>query len=291
MKPEKQNQAGTLYVVATPIGNLADFSRRAEQILRQVDLIAAEDTRHIKMLLQHYGISTPVISLHQHNEEKQAPRLIQMLQQGQTIALVSDAGTPLLSDPGMPLVKLARENNLTVSPVPGACALIAALSVAGLPMNRFVFEGFLPRTHSARKQFFTEKLTESSTWAFYESSHRILSCLQDMAEVIADEREVVLARELTKLHETVIKGSVKQILAQVEEDANMRKGEFVVIVVGVKESKNKEDITDDEKKVLQILLKECPLKTAVAMAVELTGQRKKRLYQAALDMAKQQDES
>ncbi len=291
MKPEKQNQVGKLYVVATPIGNLADFSHRAEEILRQVDLIAAEDTRHIKMLLQHYGISKPVISLHQHNEEKQAPRLIQMLQQGQTIALVSDAGTPLLSDPGMPLVKLAREHDLPVSPVPGACALIAALSVAGLPMNRFTFEGFLPRTHSARKQFFTEKLTECSTWAFYESSHRILSCLQDMAEVIEDDREVVLARELTKLHETIIKWPIKKILAQVEEDANMRKGEFVVIVEGVKESKNQEGITDDEKKVLQILLKECPLKTAVAMAVELTGQRKKCLYQAALDMAQQQDES
>ncbi len=196
---------GKLYVVATPIGNLADFSFRAIEVLKQVDCIAAEDTRHVRMLLQHYGITNKLMSLHQQNEERLIPALLDKLHQGLSIALVSDAGTPLISDPGMPLVRAIKAAHIDVSPIPGACALIAALSVSGLPLNRFEFEGFLPRTSSARKTFFSSKLDCSNTWAFYEASHRILACLQDLLDIFPAEREVVIAREITKLHENILK--------------------------------------------------------------------------------------
>ncbi|MCL7420458.1 MAG: 16S rRNA (cytidine(1402)-2'-O)-methyltransferase [Methylobacter sp.] len=275
---------GKLYVVATPIGNLADISFRAVEILKQVDLIAAEDTRHVRMLLQHYGISNKVISLHQHNEETVSAGLLEKLKKGRSIALVSDAGTPLLSDPGMPLVRMVKDAGLDVSPVPGACALIAALSAAGLPVTRFSFEGFLPRTSSARQAFFREKLMCPITWVFYESSHRILATLKDMAEVLPLDRQIVIARELTKLHETIVKTNLSSALELVESDDNMRKGEFVVIVDGAIINKNEQVITQEQHKVLSVLLRECSIKTAVAMAVEITGVRKKLLYQAALDM-------
>lgn len=275
---------GKLYVVATPIGNLADISFRAVEILKQVDLIAAEDTRHVRMLLQHYGISNKVVSLHQHNEETVSVGLLEKLKMGLSVALVSDAGTPLLSDPGMPLVRMVKDAGLDVSPVPGACALIAALSAAGLPVTRFSFEGFLPRTSSARQTFFREKLMCPITWVFYESSHRILATLRDMVEVLPLDRQIVIARELTKLHETIVKTNLGSALELVESDDNMRKGEFVVIVDGAIIDKNEQVITQEQRKVLSILLRECSIKTAVAMAVEITGVRKKLLYQAALDM-------
>ena len=278
------SECGKLYVVATPIGNLADMSFRAVEILKQVDLIAAEDTRHVRMLLQHYGISNRVVSLHQHNEEKASSGLLEKLRQGQSIALVSDAGTPLLSDPGMPLVRMVKDAGLEVSPVPGACALIAALSAAGLPVTRFSFEGFLPRTSSARKAFFSEKLNYPSTWVFYESSHRILDSLKDMAQVLRLDRQIVIARELTKLHETIVKTSLGSALVLVEQDDNMRKGEFVVIVDGAKVVKNEQSISPEHEKLLAVLLRECSIKTAVAMAADITGVRKKLLYQAALAM-------
>lgn len=280
------SQCGKLYVVATPIGNLADMSFRAVETLKQVDLIAAEDTRHVKMLLQHYGIVNKLVSLHQHNEDKASSVMLEKLQSGLSIALVCDAGTPLLSDPGMPLVKRVKEAGLDVVPIPGACALIAALSAAGLPVTQFSFEGFAPRTSSARKAFFTEKAASPITWIFYESSHRILASLQDMAAVLPPEREIVIAREITKLHETIVKTSLARALDLVEHDENMRKGEFVVMVSGAVVDKNEQDITPEQQKILGILLKECSIKTAVAMAVEITGARKKVLYQAALAMAK-----
>ena len=273
---------GKLYVVATPIGNLADFSYRAVEILKKVDLIAAEDTRHVKMLLQHYAINNKVISLHQHNEEKAAPGLVDKIKQGQSIALVSDAGTPLLSDPGMPLVKLAKQEGVEVSPIPGACALIAALSVSGLPVTRFTFEGFLPRTSSARKAFFTSRKNETATWVYYESSHRILASLEDLLEIISGDRRIVVARELTKLYETVVNDSLDHVLEQVKNDANMQKGEFVVLVEGAVIEKKNASITEEQQRILTVLLKECSIKSAVAMAVEITGARKKVLYQAAL---------
>lgn len=276
--------SGKLYVVATPIGNLADFSFRAVEVLKQVDLIAAEDTRHVKMLLQHYGINKPLISLHQHNEDHASQGLVDKMHSGQSIALVSDAGTPLLSDPGLPLVKLAKQADIEVTPIPGACALIAALSVSGLPITRFTFEGFLPRTSSARKSFFQEKLSDATTWAFYESSHRIQAALEDMAGIFPAEHEIVIAREITKLHETILKASLAEALHQVQSNENMRKGEFVVIVAGRKIETDEQSLNEEQLKILRLLLAECSIKTAVALATEITGQRKKLLYQAALEL-------
>jgi len=278
------NEYGKLYVVATPIGNLADMSFRAIDTLKQVDLIAAEDTRHVKMLLQHYGIHNKLIALHQHNEDSASISLVEKIRQGQSIALVSDAGTPLLSDPGLPLVKMAKEAGLDVIPIPGACALIAALSAAGLPISQFTFEGFIPRTSSARKTFFNNKLNCTTTWVFYESCHRILATLQDMIAVIPPDREIVIARELTKMHETIVKGTLENLLTRVEQDENMRKGEFVVIVDGAAVEEPQTAITIEQKRILEMLLKECSTKTAATLAAEITGVRKKILYQAALDM-------
>ena len=280
---------GKLYVVATPIGNLADMTFRAVEVLKKVDLVAAEDTRHVKMLLQHYGITNKLVSLHQHNEDKAALVLLEKLREGQSIALVSDAGTPLLSDPGMPLVKMVKEAGLDVVPIPGACALITALSAAGLPVTQFSFEGFLPRTSSARKAFFSERLQAKKTWIFYESCHRILATLQDMAEILPLDRQIVLARELTKLHETIVKTSLGDALLLVTQNDNMRKGEFVVIVDGAIEDKKEQIVTPEQEKILTILLRECSIKTAVALAVEITGVRKKLLYQAALQFEKEKE--
>jgi len=283
------NCYGKLYVVATPIGNLADMTFRAVEVLKKVDLIAAEDTRHVKMLLQHYGITNKLVSLHQYNEDKASSVLLEKLRAGQSIALVSDAGTPLLSDPGMPLVKMVKDAGLDVVPIPGACALIAALSAAGLPVTQFSFEGFLPRTSSARKTFFSERVMAPKTWIFYESCHRILASLQDMAEILPLDRQIVIARELTKLHETIVKTSLGSALELVEQNDNMRKGEFVVIVDGAVADKNEQMITPEQKKLLQVLLQECSIKTAVAMAVEITGVRKKLLYQVALIINKEKE--
>ncbi|CAG1021467.1 partial Ribosomal RNA small subunit methyltransferase I, partial [Patescibacteria group bacterium] len=228
--------SGRLYIVATPIGNLADISFRAIATLKEVDFILAEDTRHVRPLLQHYGIHQTVHSLHQHNEHKASGFFLEKLQAGQNIALVSDAGTPLISDPGMPLVKLAKEAGITVIPIPGACALIAALSASGLPVTEFSFLGFLPRTSSARKAIFEEKSLDTNTWAFYEASHRILHTVKDMAAVLPLNRDIVIAREITKLHETIVKTTVENVVSLVRDDNNMQKGEFVVIVSGAEES-------------------------------------------------------
>lgn len=279
--------SGKLYVVATPIGNLADISFRALETLRQVDLIAAEDTRHAGVLLEHYGINRKITSFHQHNEEKISENLIQKMKEGLSIALVSDAGTPLLSDPGLPLVRQAKETGIPVVPIPGACALIAALSASGLPLSSFTFEGFLPRTPSARKAFFTGKRSVESTWVFYESSHRIQAALEDMLEILEADRQIVIARELTKLHETIVKTGLAEAVELVKQDSNMRKGEFVVIVAGAARiSRDEEKLTPEHAKILVALLRKCTTKTAVELAVEITGVRKKLLYQAALDLEK-----
>lgn len=281
-------QSGQLYVVATPIGNLADFTYRAAEILTTVDCIAAEDTRHIKKLLQHYAINKRLLSLHQHNEENATNGLVQLLQQGQSIALVSDAGTPLISDPGLLLVIKAQELGIRVTPIPGPCALITALSTAGLPLSRFVFEGFPPRTESTRRTFFTERRHASSTWVFYESSHRILACLEDMLAVFPADTCLVIARELTKVHETIVKDTLANIHARVRDDADMRKGEFVVIVAGAKQSRQIDAIDSETEKILAVLLTECSTKTAASLASQITGIGKKKLYQAALDILRRQ---
>lgn len=280
--------AGKLYVVATPIGNLADITFRAVETLKTVDLIAAEDTRHVKMLLQHYGISNKVIALHQHNEEKAAAEIIEKLQSGLSIALVSDAGTPLISDPGMPVVKAVHNANLTVVPIVGACALIAALSAAGVAITPFTFEGFVPRTSSARKSFFDERANISTTWVFYESCHRILDCLQDMATVLPAERSILIARELTKLHETIVKLPLIEMVELIENDVNMRKGEFVVIVEGAEKIDVSDNtVTPEQERILKLLLAECSVKKAVDLTVEITGCKKKPIYQAALSLTSQ----
>ncbi|WP_374087701.1 16S rRNA (cytidine(1402)-2'-O)-methyltransferase [Methylomicrobium lacus] len=276
------SECGKLYVVATPIGNLGDISYRAVETLRRVDLIAAEDTRHIKTLLQHYGINQKVISLHQHNEERASADLLEKLRAGLSIALVSDAGTPLVSDPGMPLVRMVRDAGIEVSPLPGACALIAALSAAGLPTARFTFEGFAPRTSAERKSFFKAKAASPDTWIFYESCHRVLASLRDMGEVLPKDRQIVIARELTKLHETIVKTTLAEAQALVETDPNMQKGEFVIIVEGAPKEDLRAEISAEQQRVLEILLQDCSVSTAVALAVEITGARKKALYQAAL---------
>jgi len=281
--------SGKLYVVATPIGNLADFSLRAIETLKQVDLIAAEDTRHAKQLLLHYGINKPMQSLHQHNETQISQGLVDKMLAGLSIALVSDAGTPLISDPGLPLVQQAHKAGISVSPLPGACALIAALSASGMPVSRFSFEGFLPRTASARQQFFSDKLRDASTWAFYESCHRIQAALEDMAAIFPAEHEIALAREITKLHETLIKAPLAEVLRRVQQDDNMRKGEFVVIVAGNPIDADGDDSSAEALRILKLLLKECSIKTAVALATEITGQRKKKLYQTALALQAEQD--
>lgn len=285
------NEYGKLYVVATPIGNLGDISYRAVELLKQVDLIAAEDTRHVKTLLQHYGIQQKIVSLHQHNEERAAADLLEKLRAGLSIALVSDAGTPLVSDPGMPLVRMVKDAGIEVSPLPGACALIAALSAAGLPTARFAFEGFAPRGGAERRAFFQAKADVPETWIFYESCHRVLASMRDLSEALPPERQVVIARELTKLHETIVKTTVAAAPGLVESDPNMQKGEFVIVVEGAPKTADQTEISAEESRVLGILLRECSVKTAASLAAMITGGRKKALYQAALAMDLREMES
>jgi len=283
------NLDNRLYIVATPIGNLQDFSYRAVEVLRSVDWIAAEDTRRARLLLQHYGIQNKLVSVHDHNEAFKAPELIKKLVSGMSGALISDAGTPLISDPGLPLVRLAKEAGVKVSPIPGACALVAALSVSGVAVSGFSFEGFLGRTSASRRAFFTEKLADTRTWVFYESSHRILACLKDLAATLPDNRKIAVAREMTKIYETVLYAPVSEVLREVEDNENMRKGEFVVIVEGCALKKVSE-VSAEQLRVLTILLKTQTVKGAVALAVEITEGSKKLLYREALRIMKEQRE-
>ena len=266
----------TLYVVATPIGNLADLSPRAQEVLRSVAAICTEDTRHTGQLLSHFGISRPLVALHDHNEEAMAERVVARLLGGESMAVVSDAGTPLVSDPGFRLVRAARAAGVKVSPVPGACAAIAALSVAGLPSDRFVFEGFLPAKAAARRERLQRLAGETGTLVFYESSHRIAESLADMAAAFGDERPAVVARELTTLFETVLDGTLAQLRAAVEADDNQRKGEFVVMVQGAADD---EAAKIAEGRRLHARLKEyLPPSTAAKLAAELSGAPRKLLY-------------
>ncbi len=266
----------TLYVVATPIGNLADLSPRAQEVLRSVAAICAEDTRHTGQLLSHFGISKPLVALHDHNEEAMAQRVVARLQAGESLAVVSDAGTPLVSDPGFRLVRAARAAGIKVSPVPGACAAIAALSVAGLPSDRFVFEGFLPAKAAARRDRLQRLASETGTLVFYESSHRIAESLADMAMAFGAERPAVVARELTKLFETVLDGSLAQLLATVQADDNQRKGEFVVMVQGAGDDEAAK--VAEGRRLYARLNEHLPPSTAAKLAAELSGAPRKALY-------------
>ena len=271
-------RSGTLFVVATPIGNLGDFSARGREVLASVAAICAEDTRRSSQLLAHYGISTPLLALHEHNEDAIAQRIVTRLLAGDSLALVSDAGTPLVSDPGFRLVKAAREAGIAVSPIPGASALIAALSVAGLPSDRFIFEGFLPAKPKARREHLQSLAAEPRTLIFYESSHRIEEALDDAVAAFGADRPAVMARELTKLFETVLDGTLAQLSERVRADPDQRKGEFVLLVQGAGEDA---DAKVAEGLRLYAKLKEhLPPSTAAKVAAELSGAPRKSLYGA-----------
>jgi len=266
----------TLHVVATPIGNLSDLTPRALETLRAVDAICAEDTRRTGQLLSHFGVSTPLVALHEHNEEAIAARIVSRLQDGQSLALVSDAGTPLVSDPGYRLVRAVRAAGIKVSPVPGACAAIAALSVAGLPSDRFVFEGFLPAKASARREHLRALVAEPRTLVFYESAHRIAESLADLVAAFGPGRPAAIARELTKLFETVLDGSLATLLQRVETDDNQRKGEFVVMVQGAGDDADAQLV--EGRRVHALLKEHLPPSTAAKLAAEITGAPRKALY-------------
>lgn len=266
-----------LYVVATPIGNLEDMSPRAVRVLSEVALILAEDTRHSRPLLNHFGINTPMQALHEHNESQMAPVLCERIRAGESMALISDAGTPLVSDPGYVLVRTAHEMSLQVSPIPGPTASMAALSAAGLPSNRFVFEGFLPAKASKRRQALEALLDETRTLIFYEAPHRIVACLQDMTEIFGGDRLACIARELTKRFETVRQGDLAALSALVETDENQQKGEFVVMVAGAEPRKSDEESVSLDK-LIDVLLTELSPKQTASLAAKITGMRRNDVY-------------
>lgn len=270
----------TLYIVATPIGNLEDITLRAINTLKQVDLIAAEDTRHSGLLLQHLAIKAKLFALHDHNEQEKSQLLIEKLKSGLSIALISDAGTPLINDPGYHLVKACRENNINVVPIPGACAAIAALSASGLPSDKFSYEGFLPAKTKARQDYLTTLLDEPRTMIFYESTHRLLDTLQDMQTIWGSDKQIVLAKELTKTWETIVNFSILDLINWLQEDSNRQKGEFVLIVEG--NNKTADEIDPKAINTLKLLLKELPLKKAAAITAEIYGLKKNQLYQLGL---------
>ncbi|HEX3123330.1 MAG TPA: 16S rRNA (cytidine(1402)-2'-O)-methyltransferase [Rhodanobacteraceae bacterium] len=274
-----QHAPGKLWIVATPIGNLDDLSARAQAILRQADLIAAEDTRHSAALLQHYAIATRRVALHEHNEREASADLVQRMRDGAQIALISDAGTPLVSDPGFRLVRAAREAGIVVSPVPGACAAIAALSAAGLPSDRFVFEGFLPAKPAARRTRLQALRGETRTLIFYESSHRIVEALDDLAGVFGGDRHAVVARELTKLFETMLDDSLAGLAARIKADANQQRGEFVILVAGAGEEADAARLAEG-RRVFELLRREMPPGKAAKLAAEITGAARNALYRA-----------
>ncbi|WP_416306185.1 16S rRNA (cytidine(1402)-2'-O)-methyltransferase [Neptunicella sp. SCSIO 80796] len=275
--------SGKLYIVATPIGNLADITHRAVDILQQVDVIAAEDTRHSQKLLQHYQIDTRLISLHDHNESQRARQLIERMQKGLDVALISDAGTPLISDPGYALVNQCRAENLEVIPIPGACAAITAMCAAGLATDRFRFEGFLPVKEQARQQALDLLQEESATCVFYESPRRIVDTIRWVGKVLGDERQLVLAKELTKTFETFRTGTASQIEAWLTEDAVHQKGEFVLLISGYQRDTG--NIPAAAINLLKSLMQELPLKKAAALVASHYELKKNDLYKLGLEIS------
>jgi 16S rRNA (cytidine1402-2'-O)-methyltransferase len=267
---------GTLYVVATPIGNLADLSARAREVLSQADLICAEDTRHTRQMLNALGLDRPLLALHEHNESERVAQVLAQLQAGKALALVSDAGTPLISDPGYRLVRELRAAGVTISPIPGPCAAIAALSVAGIASDRFCFEGFLPAKSSARRERLQRLAAEPRTLVFYESAHRIEECLADMRLIFGDAREAVLAREISKLFETILDGDLKVIAEKVAADPNQRKGEFVLVIAGAPEDENAALI--EGRRLYARLAEVMKPSQAAKIAADLSGAPRKALY-------------
>ncbi|UPQ88465.1 16S rRNA (cytidine(1402)-2'-O)-methyltransferase [Vibrio sinaloensis] len=276
------NEVPTLYIVPTPIGNLGDITQRAIEVLNSVDLIAAEDTRHTGKLLSHFNIQTKTFALHDHNEQQKAQVLVDKLLAGHSIALVSDAGTPLISDPGYHLVTQCRQAGVKVVPLPGACAVITALSASGLPSDRFSFEGFLPAKSKGRKDKFLEIAKAERTCVFYESPHRILDSLADMLEILGPEREVVLARELTKTFETIQGMPLGELIEWVKADENQQRGEMALLIHGYRTTAE-DTLPDEATRTLAILTKELPLKKAAAMAAEIYNLKKNALYKWGLE--------
>lgn len=276
-------EKGVVYVVATPIGNLGDITARAREVLAGVDVIAAEDTRHSARLLRHFGIGTACVALHEHNERELCPRLLGRVQGGDAVALISDAGTPLISDPGYHLVRSARAAGIRVIPVPGPSALISALSVSGLPTDRFVFEGFLPSRSAARTKVLESLASESRTMVFFESPRRLVATLGDMALAFGSARPAVLLRELTKLHETIRGDTLGALSEWVEGDPDQRRGECVLVVAGQAPSEAGQDI-GDARRIVRILLTSVSVRQAAQLAAEITGQKKRDLYRLALEL-------
>lgn len=276
-----------LFVVATPIGHLDDMSFRAVEVLKSVAIIAAEDTRQSIQLLRHFNIITPLTACHDHNESQVIHNLVQRLKQGENIALVSDAGTPLISDPGFKLVRAAQENGIRVTPVPGACAAIAALSSVGLPSDRFSFEGFLSSKSSQRLIQLERLKDETQTMIFYEAPHRILACLKDMASIFGAERHIGFAREITKTFETIKKMPLAELIPFVENDHNQQKGEIVLVVAGAATEVDVDQVKLDQ--LLQRLLQDVSVKVAAQLASDLLGVKKKIAYQRALDLTQAVD--
>ncbi|WP_374253862.1 16S rRNA (cytidine(1402)-2'-O)-methyltransferase [Acinetobacter brisouii] len=276
-----------LFVVATPIGHLDDMTFRAIEVLKSVSLIAAEDTRQSAQLLKHFNIETPLTACHDHNEANKIHQLIEKLKNGENLALISDAGTPLISDPGFKLVRAAQEHGIRVTPVPGACAAIAALSAVGLPSDRFSFEGFLPSKSSQRLSQLEKLKDETQTLIFYEAPHRILECVKDMQAVFGADRAVGFAREITKTFETIKKMTLSELVKFIEQDHNQQKGEIVLVVGGATTEKDLSQAKLDEW--LQRLLQDVSVKAAAQIVADLTGIKKKIAYQRALELTQSQD--
>lgn len=283
------NPRGKLFIIATPLGNLGDMTTRAVEVLGSVDGIYAEDTRHSAPLLRHFGINTPYQTLHDHNERELTGALVERLAAGARLAVISDAGTPLISDPGYVLVREAHAAGIVVSPVPGPSSVTAALSVSGLPTDRFIFEGFLPAKGHGRKQRLAALEREPRTLVFFEGPHRFLEMLNDLVEVFGPEREATLARELTKMHETVRKSTLGQLREWVEQDSNQQRGEIVLVVAGC--AKVTDETMAEAERVLKVLAAELPIKQAAALASKLTGASKNALYDMALLWRKEADDA
>ncbi len=273
--------SGTLYVVATPIGNLEDITLRALEVLKAVDVIAAEDTRHTSGLLSHYGIRKKMLAVHEHNEHQSAEQLLNRLRAGESVALVTDAGTPGISDPGAVVVDIVREAGLPVVPIPGASAVIAALSASGIRQNGFSFVGFLPASGSQRRKTLESLKEQTATLVFYEAPHRVVESVKDMATILGGERRITIARELTKTFETFHRCILNETVAWLEADPNQQRGEFVLLVESLPRVEDTE-ISEDVERVLKLLMAELPLKQAVKLAAEITGAKKNALYEHGL---------
>lgn len=283
---KQAKSAGILSIVATPIGNLGDITQRAIETLKQADKILAEDTRNTRKLLTHFGIKGDLQALHEHNEQQKIGLIKNWLDAGENLALVSDAGTPLISDPGYHLVNALAFEGYKITPIPGASAIITALSIAGLATNRFTFEGFLPAKSAGREKALQANAKEPRTQVYYESCHRIEATIQSMAKVFGDERRIVLARELTKMYEQIFRGDLASLQEWIKAESTHRKGEFVLMIAGYEEEESSDEVTATTEGLLKILIDELPIKQAASLAAKITGQKKNALYRQAMALKK-----